>query len=91
MARTTWRYAVTLQRTDFEYLYEIHEVYTGPDGTLSWPDHPAVPFGNTYRELADDLARMQAALTTTATARVLDITDPEHPEWRSFEARRGGP
>lgn len=83
---TTWRYAITREQHDGEDFYTIREVYTGPDGALSWTEDAIAARGDTWVECCDDLAKMGRALGSP----VLDLTlDP--PEWISPLARtRGG-
>lgn len=72
--RPTWRYA--LARSDDGaggHHYDIREVYTAPDGALSWTAGPAGPSGDTVAEILTDLDRMTRAITDA----LLDLTlDP---------------
>ena len=70
---TTWRYAITREQFDGEDFYTIREVYTSPDGSLSWTENAIAARGDGWMEVADDLARMGRAIN----APVLDLTlDP---------------
>jgi hypothetical protein len=75
----TWRYCVTLTRTEDVESYEIRELYTDEAGSLSWTERPVGPEGSTWLELSDDMAHISEA---TLSLRVLDITDPENPQWK---------
>jgi hypothetical protein len=75
----SWRYCVTLTRTEGEESYEVRELYTDEVGALSWTERPVGPGGSTWLELSDDMSRISEA---TLSLRVLDITDPENPEWK---------
>lgn len=71
---TTWRYCITRERVDDETeAFAIREVYTHPDGGLSWSADPIAPHGETWWEIADDVVRMAGAIS----GRMLDLTlDP---------------
>lgn len=70
---TTWRYAITRERIHGEDFYTIREVYTGPDGELSWTEDSIAASGESWMECADDLALMTRAMNSL----VLDLTlDP---------------
>jgi len=73
---TTWRYALTREVFDGEDFYTIREVYTGPNGELSWTDSAIAPRGDTWIEAVNDIALMTRAMTEP----ILDISmDP--PMW----------
>ena len=73
MSETTWRYAMTREQIDGEDFFTIREVYTGPDGALSWTECSIAPCGDSWTECANDLAIMERAMS----APVLDLTlDP---------------
>lgn len=75
-AGTTWRYAITREQHDGENFYTIREVYTGPDGALSWTTDAIAARGDTWQECANDLSLM----TRVLGAPILDLTlDP--PAW----------
>lgn len=78
MSELTWRYCVTLTRTEAEDTYEIRELYIDGDGALSWTEGPSSPTGVTWLELAEDSAHMDQAISS---GQVLDITDPANPQW----------
>ena len=70
---TTWRYAITSEDHDGEDFYTVREVYTSPNGALSWTENPIAARGDGWMECADDLARMGRAVGGP----VLDLTlDP---------------
>jgi len=67
---TTWRYCMTRDLVDGEYVFEVREVYTDPDGALSWTEKPASPNGSSWVDCANDIALMSRAVN----GRVLDLT-----------------
>lgn len=70
---TTWCYRITREQIDGEDFYTIREVYTAPDGSLSWTEDPIAARGDGWIECADDLSRMSHAVGGP----VLDLTvDP---------------
>lgn len=71
---TTWRYCITREHVDDgSDAYAVREVYTHPDEGLSWSTDPIAPHGETWWEIADDIAKMSRAVS----GRVLDLTlDP---------------
>lgn len=85
-AGTTWRYAVTVLRGDGEDVYEVREVYTGPDGSSSWTKDAVGPSGDSWGDLAEALIDMQRDVFGR---RVLDITDEANPVWMRAKTMRG--
>jgi hypothetical protein len=83
--RPFWNYRVTLTRYDDESMFEVREIYYGPEGELSWTVDPVSPHGSTWMEFNDALGMM---VGDCAGASILDITDPENPVWVD---RRGNP
>lgn len=70
---TTWRYCITREAAEGGIQYAVREVYTDDNGALSWSADPVAPHGETWLEIADDLAKMVAAIN----GRLLDLTlDP---------------
>ncbi len=64
----TWNYRVVHKTQETPYgvqeQYSIHEVYYGGDGAIIlWEPKPSWPFGETERELIEDIAAMTAAYT----------------------------
>lgn len=73
---TTWRYAITRESAPTGDWYAIREVYTHPDGSLSWSEEPVTVGGDTWLECGEDWALMGRAVN----APILDLTlDP--PAW----------
>lgn len=72
-AGVTWHYAFVRERLESgEDHFSVREVFVD-DGGLSWSADPIAPAGETWQELADELALM----ANGAGRRVLDLTlDP---------------
>lgn len=83
---TTWRYGMTVFRSKHGDIYEVREIYTGTGGKLSWTADPVSPTGETWGEVVEALIQMQ---TDVLTMRVLDITDPDKPQWMRAHTMRG--
>lgn len=71
---TTWRYLLARERAaNGDDYFTVREVYEDHDGRLSWTADAIEPSGETWREIANDLALMSGA----ANGPVLDLTlDP---------------
>jgi hypothetical protein len=71
---TTWRYCITREKDEHgEDWFTLREVYTAPDGALSWTEDAVAAGGDSWRDCADDLSVMGRAIG----APVLDLTlDP---------------
>lgn len=68
---STWNYRVTMTRGVDEDVYQIREVYYDDDGQpSSWSTDPITPLGESWQELAEDLVKMQRAVSVPA----LDLT-----------------
>lgn len=81
----TWNYRVTRTRVPDgcvgggEDMYEIREVYYDDDKAIvSWSQDPIAPFGESWREVAEDLVRMQRAVVLP----VVDLTGEKPVEVR---------
>lgn len=67
---TSWNYRVTRTKIDGEYVFEIREVYYTHGQPHSWSRDPIAPHGESWHELAEDLVKMQSAVSVP----VLDLT-----------------
>jgi len=78
--RMSWHYQMTRQPVDGEWVYRIREVYhdmvADNDLGIMWTAEEMAPFGESARELQEDVALM---LHDAFNYPVLDITDPEKP------------
>lgn len=68
--KSSWNYRVTRTKVDGEYVFEIREVYYTYDQPHSWSSDPIAPYGESWHELAEDLVKMQRAVSQP----VLDLT-----------------
>jgi hypothetical protein len=59
---TSWRYIPTREVSHGEEVWFVREIYTDPDGSLSWTKDPVLPFGTSLASLKRDLAMMAADL-----------------------------
>lgn len=76
MPKTSWNYRVTRRQVPYGPVFEIREVYYGPEGGLGWSAEPSSPFGeDSLDELKQDFALMMDAFVRP----VLDITDEDNP------------
>jgi hypothetical protein len=74
VSENTWRYVVSFDRAMGEPDWGIRSLHEGPAVGRAWSVDPLGPHGDTWIELADDLARMSQAI---ASRLVLDLTaDP---------------
>lgn len=75
--RLTWRYAVTVIRGSFdEDIYDVREVFTGADGSLTWTMEPVAPGGGSLDEVMAAVEQMRQDILH---GKVLDLTDPLKP------------
>ena len=61
----SWNHRVLLTKADYigEFWYSIHEVHYNEDGSVArYGINPAVPYGETLEELAEDIERFKKAL-----------------------------
>lgn len=67
---SSWNYRVTRTKVDGEDVYEIREVYYTYGQPHSWSRDPIAPHGESWHELAEDIVKMQTAVSRPA----LDLT-----------------
>ncbi len=67
---SSWNYRVTRIKVDGEDVYEIREVYYTHGQPHSWSADPIAPHGESWHELAEDIVKMQSAVSRPA----LDLT-----------------
>lgn len=88
---TTWNYRVTVTREPdglggTEEVFAIREVYYNEAGRpISWSEQAIAPVGDSWKSVADDLAKMGRAVGIP----VLDLTG-ERPVDRPLVRRRRG-
>lgn len=51
----TWNHRVIHRKRNNEDTYCIHEVFYDEDGSISWTEEPVTPFGETLKELKQDI------------------------------------
>lgn len=58
-----WNYRMTVRSCKDEEIWEIREIYYDDDGNAtSWSKDPIAAMGTTWRELAEELARMSSVI-----------------------------
>lgn len=76
-----WNYRVTRTVVDDEYVFEIREVYYDHGEPNAWTEEAIAPHGDSWHELADDLVKMQRAVSLP----VLDLTGEKPREMTASE------
>lgn len=71
----SWNYRVTRTHVTTpdgpQNVYEIREAYYDENGQVtSWSENPIAPYGETWHELAEDLVKMQRAISMA----IIDLT-----------------
>lgn len=67
---SSWNYRVTRTKVDGEYVFAVREVYYTYGQPHSWSRDPIAPHGESWHELAEDLVKMDRAVSQP----VLDLT-----------------
>lgn len=58
-----WNYRLTVQTCDGANVWELRAIYYDAEGNVSaWSADPAVAFGESWQECADDLTRMASVI-----------------------------
>lgn len=76
-----WNYRVVRTKEGDEYVFDVREFYYENGQIAAWSRDPIAPGGESWHELADDLVKMQRAVSEP----IIDLTGDKPREMSGKE------